>query len=200
MIDLNAVRSLVVPPPVVEAPAPVPVKLDLGGGRNPREGFTSVDKFPSPEVGVVCDLLQFPWPMETGSVDELHCSHFVEHIPKGLRLRFFQEAWRVLKPGGLMTVITPAGERHLQDPTHEAPEVVFGFYAYLSKSWREEQKLDNGYLTAGQFDLTCNFVSQSVGVLYHPNIAQRNDEFRNFAQQHYVNAILDRHVTLQAVK
>lgn len=56
------------------------VKLDLGGGQNPREGFECVDlNAPSPKHRV--DLFKFPWPFKDNSVDELHASHFIEHIP-----------------------------------------------------------------------------------------------------------------------
>ena len=53
-------------------------KLDLGAGQNPREGFEGVDIYPGAKH--VVDLLKFPWPFADESVDELHCSHFAEHI------------------------------------------------------------------------------------------------------------------------
>ena len=56
------------------------VRLDLGAGQSPREGFAGVDLYaPDPQYRV--DLFSFPWPWADGEVDELHCSHFVEHLP-----------------------------------------------------------------------------------------------------------------------
>ncbi len=55
-----------------------PLKLDLGCGPNPREGFHGVDSIKFDKVGTVADLTK-PWPFENDSVDEVHCSHFVEH-------------------------------------------------------------------------------------------------------------------------
>lgn len=56
------------------------VKLDLACGQSPREGFEGVD-FLAPDVKHRVDLFKFPWPWADNSVDELHSSHFVEHLP-----------------------------------------------------------------------------------------------------------------------
>ena len=57
-----------------------PLKLDLGAGQSPREGFEGVDlNAPNPAHRV--DLFSYPMPWEDSSVDELHCSHFIEHLP-----------------------------------------------------------------------------------------------------------------------
>jgi hypothetical protein len=62
------------------APNTPPLRLDLGCGNNPREGFEGVDKF-APNAKHKVDLFKFPWPWADNSVDELHASHFLEHIP-----------------------------------------------------------------------------------------------------------------------
>lgn len=56
------------------------VKLDLACGQTPREGFEGVD-FYAPNAKHKVDLFKFPFPWATASVDELHCSHFLEHLP-----------------------------------------------------------------------------------------------------------------------
>lgn len=56
------------------------LKLDLGGGENVRAGFECVDFF-APTAKYKVNLLQFPWPWADNSVSEIHCSHFIEHIP-----------------------------------------------------------------------------------------------------------------------
>ena len=100
-------------------------RLDLACGQSCREGFEGVDMFADAKHRV--NLMRFPWPWADSSIDELHCSHFVEHIPmvyvspegeyrdvpastgdRDLFFAFFDECWRILKPGGLMTVIVPA--------------------------------------------------------------------------------------------
>lgn len=134
------------------------LKLDLACGQNVRDGFTGVDKYTGENR---VDVLKFPWPWADNSVDEIHCSHFIEHIPmvevehqgrvKDLLFAFFDEAYRVLKPGALMTVICPCARsnRAFQDPTHRR-FIVMETFAYLNRGWREFNKLDH-------YQVQCNF-------------------------------------------
>lgn len=47
-------------------------------------------------------------PIEDSSVDLVYASHFLEHIPAGKpRLDVFNEAWRILKPGGVFELLVP---------------------------------------------------------------------------------------------
>jgi SAM-dependent methyltransferase len=138
------------------------------------------------------DLFTFPWPFEDNSVDEVHCSHFIEHIPlrdveardivsnagqgyagHDMLLVFFDELYRILKPTGKATIVWPAlqSKRAFQDPTHRRfiPDFTM---AYLSKSERKGMKLDH-------YPVSCDFVA-SVGYsapdtlsLLHPEAAAR---------------------------
>lgn len=83
---------------------PVPtLKLDLACGQSPREGFEGVDLL-APNAQHKVDLTKFPWPWADNSVLELHCSHYVEHIP----CREVEER-DVLAPTGVI----PGGERQI---------------------------------------------------------------------------------------
>lgn len=55
-------------------------KIDLACGDNKKDGFFGIDKVEIPGVDLVHDLNVYPWPIEDESVDEINCSHFVEHI------------------------------------------------------------------------------------------------------------------------
>ena len=46
-------------------------KLDIGCGKNKKEGFIGVDQFAMEGVDVVMDVRQ-PWSYENDSVDEVH--------------------------------------------------------------------------------------------------------------------------------
>lgn len=165
-------------------------KIDIGCGDNKREGFTGIDKFKTDSTDVVADLFTFPWPFESGSVEEVHCSHFFEHVPATLRAGFMQELFRVMKPGAKATFITPCGDRALQDATHEWPPIVPGSYLYFNAEWRKQNKLQHG-----AYDIAADF-DYSYGYGLVPAVAARNADYQAFAIAHYNNAATDLHVTL----
>lgn len=84
-----------------------PIRLNLACGAVVLAGWENLD-YESRVPGVISADLMQPLPYATDSVDEILTSHFLEH----LRLRveaipFLQECERVLKPGGVLSIITP---------------------------------------------------------------------------------------------
>lgn len=163
------------------------VKLDLGSGKNTREGFTGVDVRDFGQE-IVCDL-RGDWKWEDESVDEVHSSHFIEHLTGPERVHFFNELYRVLKPGAKATVIAPywGSERAYGDPTHQWPPVTGFMFYYLSKEWRESN--------APHTDYTCDFQA-TWGYTVHPEIAVRSQEHQQYALQWFREAAQDIVVTL----
>lgn len=56
------------------------LKLDLGSADRPKEGFESVD-FHHPAAQHKVNLFKFPFPWADNSVEQINCSHFLEHLP-----------------------------------------------------------------------------------------------------------------------
>jgi SAM-dependent methyltransferase len=114
------------------------VKVDLGCGPRKREGYLGVDIKEFPGVDVVADLRE-RWPWPDGSVDEVRCSHFLEHLTGAERVHFANELYRVLKPGGTATILTPHWSHRAAygDVTHQWPPVSEQWYSHLSRRWRE---------------------------------------------------------------
>lgn len=166
------------------------LKLDLGCGQNKREGFTGVDSVAGAGVDVVHDLMKFPWPFKSDSVEEVFSSHFLEHVPGLLRIPFMDELYRVMKVGAKAIIITPFGwsSRAVQDPTHQWPPIVEASFLYFNKGWREQNKLTH-YLGKCDFDFNINYIAD-------PETASKNEESRNFYIKHYVNAISDLQMVL----
>lgn len=168
---------------------PVEIKLDLGCGKNKREGFLGVDCRKFEGVDQVVDLRK-DWPWDDDSVTEVHCSHFVEHLTANERIHFMNELHRVLIPKGKATIITPhwASCRAYGDLTHQWPPVSEFWWYYLSKDWRAGNAPHNdGY--------TCDF--ECVwGYGMRPDIAARNQEYQQYAMANYKEAITDMHCTL----
>lgn len=165
------------------------MKLDLGCGKNKREGFIGVDSRPFEGVDIVADLRQ-PWPWDHGSIEEVHCSHFVEHLTAPERIHFANELHRVLKPGGKATLITPhwASSRAYGDLTHQWPPVSEMWLQYLNKEWRESQAPHND-------TYTCDFDS-TYGYGLHPWLLARNQDYQNHAVVYYKEAAQDLIATL----
>lgn len=177
----------------VPEPAPL-LKLDLGSGNNKREGFKGVDIVKTEAADYVHDLFTFPWPFKDDSVEEVHCSHFFEHVPGRLRGKWMNELYRILAPGGKATIICPyyTSGRAIQDYTHEWPPIGEWSFLYFNKGWREQNKLTH-------YDATCDF-DFGYGWQINQSWQSRNDEARNFAVAHYNNAADDIIVTLTTRK
>lgn len=162
----------------------VPLKLDLGCGPSKKEGFIGVDALPfDGKVDVVHDL-RLVWPWEDESVEEVHSSHFLEHLTGDERVTFFNELYRVMKKGAKATIVVPhwSSERAYGDPTHKWPPVVgFSFY-YLSRDWRAQN--------APHTDYNCDFDATWGFSMAHP-WTLRNQETQMFALSHYVNVAQD---------
>lgn len=168
------------------------LRLDLGCGRNPKEGFEGVDSrdFGQPHKA---DLRK-PWPFADNSVEEAHCSHFVEHLNAVERIHFVNELHRVLVPNGKCLMVVPhwASERAYGDLTHQWPPVVAFWFNYLSKSWRENEAPHNdGY--------TCDF-HVAGHFLLNPDLANRNDDYKQYALKNYKESATDMVATFTALK
>ena len=182
----------IAPPPAPEAPV-TSLKLDFGCGRNPQPGYVGVDKY-APDADVKIDLFELPWtPWKDGTVDEIHMSHFLEHIPQKIRWPFFEECWRILKPDGIVRIFVPnwKSERAYGDCTHEWPPVSTFFFYYLVKEWREANKL-----TYGPYDLKCNFSHAAGPTGMNAAFASKAHEVQVFAATHYLESFQDMWVTL----
>ena len=106
------------------------IQLDIGCGHN-KQGpdWVGLDVQDLPDVDIVHDFNQHPWPLPDECAIRAICSHVVEHIPpiaitdSGTRfpfIEFMDEVWRVMKPDGQFAVSLPYGTSPgmLQDPTH----------------------------------------------------------------------------------
>lgn len=98
------------------------IRLDVGGGANPQPGFVNMDYRKLPGVDIVHNLEKFPWPLKDESVLIATASHVIEHINPagGTFLKFMDECWRVLKPGGEFLISCPyaTSPGMFRDPTH----------------------------------------------------------------------------------
>jgi SAM-dependent methyltransferase len=187
---------------ITSPPSPTDgLKLDLGCSVNKKEGFIGVDfeqrlnKDGKKCVDVIHDLTKFPWPWKTGSVQEVNCSHVLEHIPADKRYGFFNELYRIMKPGAKAFIATPhwCSNRAYGDLTHVWPPVSEMFYFYINREWRKinAPHLDVDSRPKGAKNVfKCDF-DTTWGYSLAPWMQGRNEEWKANAISQFKEAAQD---------
>lgn len=95
------------------------MKLDIGCGKNKKDGFTGLDRVRMTGVDIICDLDKERIPLEDNSVEEVYSMHFMEHVSDLLSV--MEEVWRVCKDGAKIVIAVPyfTSVGAFRDPTHK---------------------------------------------------------------------------------
>jgi SAM-dependent methyltransferase len=119
--------------------------LELGPGDYKQFDYCiGLDMMKKDSVDYVCDLsLGFLF-IQDNSIDEIHSSHFLEHI-ENLPM-FLKEISRILKPGGRMINVVPhfSNPYYYSDYTHKS---FWGLYSisYFAKNSFFKRKVPSYY-------------------------------------------------------
>jgi hypothetical protein len=100
------------------------VKLDLGcGSYKQGPDWVGIDRRLLPNVDIVCNLEQFPWPLPDNCANTVGLCHFFEHLKPWLVMDFMAELHRVCLPDTQVFISGPygLGYHYVQDPTHCNP-------------------------------------------------------------------------------
>lgn len=143
------------------------MRLDLGSGAHPRDGYDGVDVVDLGQAWIV-DLDATPWPWDDSTVKEVHSAHFVEHVAD--LPAFMDELWRVMAPGALAEIRHPYAwsDEAVADPTHRRQLVEMSWY-YYDRDWRAARGL-------AHYAISCDFPIQSFEMHLTPDWAQRRAE------------------------
>lgn len=138
------------------------MKLNIEIGANGRrmEGWTCLDSEKE------CDIRK---PLQWGdnTVDNIHCEHVFEHVTPAQGLRFLDECYRILKPGGCIRLCVPVVGNHLEtkhardlifNHGHEAAYTLellkcfleFAGFDYLEMKTTGRRPIDNHWQTIGK--------------------------------------------------
>ena len=82
------------------------MKLNFGCGQRFSKGWVNID-FHSTHPDVKRVNLLRPLPFPDGSFDVVYSSHVLEHFPQRTTEMILREAWRILKPAGIVRVVVP---------------------------------------------------------------------------------------------
>jgi cyclopropane fatty-acyl-phospholipid synthase-like methyltransferase len=93
-------------------------KLNLGCGKDIREGYINVDLVKGDGVDFAVDLDVAPWPFVERNFDKIVAYDVFEHVHKPVT--FMTECHRLLHDGGLLHMRTPhyMARHAYTDPTH----------------------------------------------------------------------------------
>jgi SAM-dependent methyltransferase len=113
------------------AAAGLPRALNLGCGRQRREGWFNIDRAAQVAPDLIWDLDQYPYPLPDSHFSRIYAGDIVEHLES--IPRFMEEAHRVLAPGGLLEITTPhfSCANAYTDPTHRHRLGYFSFDYFI---------------------------------------------------------------------
>jgi len=116
------------------------IKLNLGCGRNHREGYVNVDKAPGADPDMLVDLEEFPWPFDDDSVEEILLIHTLEHLGQDtdVFLGIIKEIYRVSAPDARVRIDVPHPRHdfYLGDPSHVRPIIPQTLLLFSKKETR----------------------------------------------------------------
>lgn len=102
-------------------------KLNLGCGKDIKEGYVNLDFVKGKGVDVVCDIDHGKLPFSDNTFEEIFCSHVLEHVtdlPKTMK-----ELKKISKNGGKIIIRVPhfsCGVSY-RDPTHKR---LFSYFTF----------------------------------------------------------------------
>lgn len=154
-------------------------KLNVGCGRNIRQGWLNLDSYPLPGVDILADLnvcATKPIALEDNCVDEFLLSHVLEHIDNVLPM--MQELHRVAANGALMTIHVPHGasDDAFEDPTH-VRQIFPGSFGYFSQPyyWRADYGYRGDWITETvQLRVAAKYRHLAPAEIWHAIDTQRN--------------------------
>lgn len=141
--------------------------LEIGGGTNAAQGWLNIDTEHA-EGSFLRPAQETPWPVPDNHLRLIWASHVMEHIPAGRdRIATMNEAWRVLRPGGLLEIRLPSFPHWsaVADPTHVSfwvPESLLYFTKQLGAN------ADYGIQTWESVSIEVNDGWELRGVLRKP--------------------------------
>lgn len=133
------------------------MKINLGSGNSPQEGFVNIDINPSCNPDLVADISK-SLPFQDGSVDYVRAYDVLEHIPIGKTIGVIDEIWRVLKPNGTFEHFTPStdGRGAFQDPTHASFWNINSWFYFTGSAWGKAYGIKSRFVVESLNDILTN--------------------------------------------
>lgn len=88
------------------------LKLNIGCGANVEPDWLNLDAVPVSARVYYYNALN-PLPIVNGTVQRIHCEHFLEHLEFDHAMAFLEDCHRVLELGGTMRIVVPDVQKYL---------------------------------------------------------------------------------------
>jgi predicted SAM-dependent methyltransferase len=129
------VATKILAPEKLETARNQQIKLNLGCGHIPLDGYLNVDQRELPGVDIVAETQTLPFEKE--EVHEIFSAHFLEHFPQEQLCReLLPYFFDLLKPGGRFHAVVPDARAMIQEytngqlPYEDFREVMYGTQEY----------------------------------------------------------------------
>ena len=109
--------------------------LNVGCGDNMPEKFINLDYSWSQRVDICIDITKIKYPIKDGSLKGIYSEHCIEHISFDDFQTNAKEFYRMLKPGGVLRLITPDGG------------IYFDIYERRKKGENVKLPYEEGFIT-----------------------------------------------------
>lgn len=133
--QLDSVEPKVLSPERLAAARQSGLRLNLGCGHLPLEGYLNIDRRELPHVDIVAEITALPF--QPGEVAEIFSAHVLEHFPQEqLRREVLPYLKSLLRPGGSFRAVVPDAQAMIREhsggryPFELLREVVFGGQDY----------------------------------------------------------------------
>lgn len=113
------------------------VKLNIGCGQIPMEGYINVDARDLPGVDVIADVQKLPYQEE--SVDEIYSAHLIEHFEISVMKNELLPYWvSLLKQGGVFRIVFPDAAAMIED--YNSGKMTFEDLSYVIMGGQDYDK------------------------------------------------------------
>jgi predicted SAM-dependent methyltransferase len=123
------------------------LRLNVGSSGGHVDGWISIDLYRDPEGRCFRMDAAAPWPFRDGSAAAVNSEHFIEHLTREQAAAYLREAFRVLRPGGLIRTSTPDLEGMAAAYAAKDPRVL-------------DVHRSHGYTASNHADLVNNYFFQ----------------------------------------
>ncbi|MBX9838871.1 class I SAM-dependent methyltransferase [Silvanigrella sp.] len=156
------------------------IKIDLGCGRSKKEGFIGIDSINLPNVDIVHNLNQFPYPFSNDEIDEIVMDNVLEHLDNPILV--IEELYRISKNNAKITVSVPYYRSVYAyiDPTHKNFFSSYWFsYFDPNHNFFKKYSYTNINLVVKKIEFDKEFLNSKIS-FFHKLLIFLAQKYRNF--------------------